>query len=180
MAYFSRERNCLLRMIPIIPRLSQLSLSKAKGSAGFLALAILLGFSLLWLPSYLQLRDLQKEESSSELLLKTNVVNNALKIPTMDQLLDKVEQCRSIFDDAGVEVVALNIERFGKGDGDKDSDGVVIDYAFVRLRLRGNRETIISAFKRLEETQEGIRIQEVILGSDGGEVLLRFYFYNEE
>lgn len=179
MAYFSRERNCLLRTIPIIPKLSQLSLSKAKGSAGFLALSILLGFSLFWLPSYLQLHDLQKEESSWKLLLKTKVVNNPPKIPTMDELLDITEQCRSIFVNAGVEVVALNIERFGKGDGDKASDGGGIDDALVRLRLRGHRETIISEFKRLEETQEGIRIQEVILGSDGGECLLQIYFYTE-
>lgn len=176
MAYFSRERNCLLRNIPVIPKLSQLSLSKAKGSAVFLTLCILLGFSLFWLPSYLQLQDLQKEESSWKLMMKTKVVNTTSTIPTMDRLLDSVEQCRSIFVNAGVEVVALNVERFGKGDGDKASDGVGIDYALVRLRLKGNWETIISEFKRLEDTLEGVRIQEVMLGSDGGEGLLQIYF----
>ncbi|MFZ3132154.1 MAG: hypothetical protein WA125_13945 [Desulfosporosinus sp.] len=181
MAYSSIEINLKRLLAPsAIPLLQCLSLRRVKGiSVGFL-LCTVLGFLLLWQPAYFQLRSLQKEKTYWQHVLTigatdTKTDTKAANIPTMGQLPDLIEQCREAFVQEGVDVVALNVERFGERR--ETGSGASLDYSLVRLHLRGNWEGIVTSLKVLEETQEGnIHLQEVVLEAAGGETLLQIYF----
>ena len=182
MAYFSSvTKSNPLHAPSVIPLSQRLSLRSVKViTAGFL-LATSIAFLMLWQPAYHQLRSLQKEETHWQQVLSTGVTNTkktdtkAATIPTMDQLPDIIEQCRGAFVKEGVDVVSLNVERFGERR--ETGNGVSLDYSLVRLHLRGNWEGIVTSFKVLEETQAGkIHLQEVVLDAEGGEALLQIYF----
>lgn len=161
-------------------RLQRLSLPWVKGITLGLLFCTLLEFALLWRPAYLQIKSLQKEKTSWQQIQRIGLTdkqrNGGLAtIPTMDQLPDLIEECRSEFVKAGVEVVAFNVERFGERR--KTGDGTNLDYSFVRLHFLGNWEGIVTSLKELEENQAGnIHPQEVALDSEGGEVLFQIYF----
>ncbi|HUX47122.1 MAG TPA: hypothetical protein VMV58_03840, partial [Desulfosporosinus sp.] len=90
-----------------------------------------------------------------------------------------IEQCRAAFVKEGVDVVSLNVERFGERR--VTGNGTSLDYGLVRLHLRGNWERIVTSLKTLEETREGnIHLQEVVLDAEGGETLLQIYFCTGE
>lgn len=185
MAYSSSEINLKRLLVPsVIPLFQRLSLRRVKGISVFFLLCTVLGFLLFWQPAYFQLRSLQKEKTYWQDVLKTGVTNTqedtkATTIPTMDQLPDIIEQCRAAFVKEGVDVVSLNVERFGERR--ETGNGANLDYSLVRLHLRGNWEGIVTSLKALEETEEGnIHLQEVVLDAEGGETLLQIYFCTGE
>jgi hypothetical protein len=185
MAYFSSEINVKhLEKPSAIPLFQRLSLRRVKGITGALLLAAFLGFLLLWQPAYLHLRSLQKEKTYWQHVLTIGAANTktdtrAAAIPTMDQLPDLIEQCRVLFIKEGVDVVALNVERFGERR--ETGDAASLDYGLVRFHLHGNWEGIATSLKAIEETQEGsIHLQEVVLETEGGEALLQIYFCTGE
>ncbi|SPF33042.1 conserved hypothetical protein [Candidatus Desulfosporosinus infrequens] len=166
------------------PFLQRLSLRSVKGiSVGFLVSTIL-GFLLFWQPAYFQLRALHKRKIYWQNILRSEVMNiktdpKVATIPTMDQLPDLIDQCRSLFVKEGVDVVAFDVERFGERL--ETGKGGSLDYSLVRLHLRGNWEGIVHSLKALEETQVGnIYLQEVVLDAEGGETLLQIYFRTGE
>lgn len=180
MAYFSSERQVKgLLESSATPLFRRYSLRITKGITVFFLFAIGLGFVLFWQPAYVQLRLMQTEETHWRQVLRTGGVNpkdiNMVTMPTMDQLPDIIEQCRGAFVKESVDVVSLNVERFGER---RDaSNGASMDYGLVRLRLSGSWEGIVTSLKALEETQAGnIHLQEVVLEAEGGEVLLQIYF----
>jgi hypothetical protein len=181
MAYFfSVTKSSPLLAPSSIPLFQRLSLRSVKGIAVGFLLSTSLEFLLLWQPAYYQLRSLQNEKTHWQHVLRTGVTNTktdtkTATIPTMDQLPDIIEQCRGAFVKEGVDVVALNVERFGERR--ETGNGASLDYGLVRLHLRGNWEGIVTSLKALEETQEGnIHLQEVVLDAEGGEALLQIYF----
>ena len=181
MAYSPSEMNFQNTVESVtIPLFQRLSLRSVKGIIVGLLLSTVLGFLLLWQPAYFHLRSLQKEKTYWQQVLKMGVTNSkadakAVAIPTMDQLPDLIEQCRGVFVKEGVNVVSLNVERFGERL--ETGKGASLDYSLVRLHLHGNWEGIVHALKALEETQEGnISLQEVVLDSEGGEALLQIHF----
>lgn len=176
MAYSSSETNVKRLMEPsLISLFRRLSLRSIKGIAVGFLLGTVLGFLLLWQPAYFHLRSLEKERTYWQQVLRTGVPNFKTTIPTMDQLPDIIEQCRSAFVKGSVDVVTLNVERFGERR--ESGNGENLDYSLVRVRLRGKWEGIITSLKVLEEKQEvSIRVQEAVLDADGGEVLLQVYF----
>lgn len=163
--------------------LQRLSLRRVKGiTIGFL-LCTVLGFLLLGQPAYLHLRSLQKEKTYWQNVLKQGVKNTktdtkVATIPTMDYLPDIIEQCRAEFIKAGVDVITLNVERFGERR--ETGHGASLDYSFVRLHFRGNWEGIVTSLEALEETKGNIHPQEVVLDAEGGEALLQIYFFTGE
>jgi len=167
-----------------IPLVWRLSLRSVKGICVGLLLCTILGFLGLWQPVYLQWRSLQEEKTHWQHVLRTGDTNSKTDIkgsliPTMDQLPGLIEQCRGAFVKEGVDVVALNVERFGERR--ETGNGASLDYGLVRLHLRGNWEKIVTSLKALEETQEGnIHLQEVVLDAVGGETLFQVYFYTGE
>lgn len=180
MAYSSSETNVKQLVGPSsIPLFQRLSLRSVKGIAVVFLLCVVLGFLLLWQPAYLHLRSLEKERTYWQQVLRTGVPNFKTTIPTADQLPDIIEQCRSVFVNESVDVFTLNVERFGERR--ESGNGANLDYGLVRVRLRGKWEGIITSLKALEEKQEvSIRVQEVVLDAEGGEVLLQIYFRAEE
>ena len=185
MAYSSSEINVKRLVEPSAnPLFQRLSLRSVKGITVVFLLCTVLGFLLLWQPVYLQLRSLQNEKTYWQQVLRTGVTNTktdtkAATIPTMDKLPDIIEQCRGAFVKEGVDVVALNVERFGEQR--ETGNGASLDYGLVRLHLRGNWEGIVTSLKALEETREGnIHLQEVVLDAEGGEALLQIYFCTGE
>jgi len=180
MAYFSSK----IKFKPFVDPLStpsaialfqRLSLRSVKWTIVALLSCTFVVFLVLWEPSYLQLRSLQKEKIHWENVLNAGVTNTKSTIPTMDQLPDMIEQCRDVFVKKGVNVVDLNVERFGERR--ETGNGATLDYSLVRLHLRGNWEGIVTSLKVLEGIQEySIHVQEVVLDADGGEVLLQINF----
>ncbi len=157
----------------------RLSLRSLKGIIMGILACTIVAFLILWQPAYFRLRSLQEDKTHWQDVLRTGISYNEIIIPTMDQLLDMIELCRSAFVNKGVEVVSLNVERFGERK--ETGKGASIDYALVRLRLLGQWKGIISSFKVLEEMQGvSIRVQEVVLTKEGGETLLQIYFRSGE
>ncbi|TGE37824.1 hypothetical protein E4K67_14040 [Desulfosporosinus fructosivorans] len=180
MAYFSimTKSNPLLA-----PSSMRFSLRSVKGIVVGLLLSICLGFMFLWQPAYLQLRSLEQNKDYWQQVLRTDVSDTktdtkAAAIPTFDQLPDIIEQCRGVFVKEGVDLVSLNVERFGeRGDIGK---GAKLDYSLVRLHLRGQWEGVVTALKILEERKDfSIHVQEVVLNADGEEALLQIYFISQ-
>lgn len=164
--------------------LQRLSLPWVKRITLGLLLCTLLGFVLLWRPAYLQIKSLRKEKTYWQQIQGIDLANkqrDALiaAIPTMDELPDVIEQCRSEFVKAGVEAAAFNVERFGERR--KTGNGADLDYSLVRVHLLGTWEGIVASLEKLEDNQSGkIHPQEVALDSEGGEVLLQIYFCTGE
>ncbi|WP_461390656.1 hypothetical protein [Desulfosporosinus fructosivorans] len=167
----------------LAPSLMRFSLRSVKGIVMGLLLSICLGFMFLWQPAYLQLRSLELKKDYWQQVLRTGISDTktetkAAAIPTLDQLPDIIEQCRGVFVKEGVDLVSLNVERFGErgeiGKGEK------LDYSLVRLHLRGQWEGVVTALKILEERQDSsIHVQEVVLNADGEEALLQIYFISQ-
>jgi hypothetical protein len=181
MAYSPNEINLQRCANPSSsPLIQRFSLRSMRGIAAGLLLCSVLGFLLLWRPTYLQLRSLEKEKTYWQQVLRTGATNTnpdirTLNIPTMDQLPDIIEQCRGVFAKEQVDVAGLNVERFGERR--ETGHGTSLDYSLVRLHLRGSWERIVSSLQALEGTQAGnIHLQEVVLDAEGGETLLRIYF----
>lgn len=157
----------------------QISLSSLKIIVFTLVVCIVLEFLFLWRPIYLHWCSLQSEKihwlNVLQTGVKTNGDPNLSNIPSMDQLPDMIDQCRSVFRKQGVDVYACNVERFGEPQ--EAGKGLNLDYGLVRLRLRGPWEGIIASFKVLEEMQElSIHVQEAVLKAEGGETVLRIDF----
>jgi hypothetical protein len=184
MAYSSSEIK-VKRLVEssAISLFRRFSMRSVKGITVGLLLGTVCGFLLLWQPAYLQLRSLQEEETHWQHVLSTGVAttktDKSSTIPTMDELPDIIEQCRIAFVKAGVNVVSLNVERFGERR--ETGNGASLDFSLVRLHLRGSWEGIVTSLKALEETQEGnIHLQEAVLDAEGGEVLLQIFFSSGE
>ncbi len=159
--------------------LQRLSLRSVKGIAVGFLLAVCLEFLLLWQPTYHQLRSLQNEKNYWQQVLNLGAGDQVSTMPTLEQLPEIIEQCRSAFAKEGVDVVSLNVEHFGERP--EIGDVVRVDYSLVRLHLRGNWEGIVISLKALEETTQdiSIHVQEAVLDSDGGETLLQIYFVSQ-
>lgn len=160
--------------------LPQLSLRSVKAIAIGLLACLGLVSLVFWYPAYIKVQTLKMERASwlvqmNSGLADENLSSNPAIIPTIDQLPDMIETCQSAFVKEGVRVVAFNVERFGEKQ--KTGKEASIDYALVRVRLQGQWSSITSSLKALEEVQEvSIHVQEVVLASTGGEVLLQIYF----
>ena len=185
MAFLSSRLNLQrLGKATVSPLLQRLSVRSIKGIAAGFLLGIVLEGWLFWQPAYLHFRLLQQEKAYWLHVLRIGVINTktdpiVAAIPTMDQLPDLIEQCRGEFVKTGVDVAALNVERFGERR--EAGKGASLDYSLVRLHLQGNWEGIVTSLKTLEEIQEGnIHPQEVILDPEGGEALLQIYFRSGE
>ncbi|ODA41718.1 hypothetical protein [Desulfosporosinus sp. BG] len=181
MAYSPGEINFQRLVKPTAsPFLQSLSVRRVKGITGVFLFGTVLGFLLFWQPAYLHWRSLQKEKTYWQQVLRTGSVITKLQtkadiMPTMDQLPDIIERCQGEFDKERVDVVTLNVERFGERR--ETGKGVGLDYSLVRFHLRGNWEGIVTSLKLLEETSVGnIHLQEVVLDAEGGEALLQIYF----
>ncbi|MDP4125819.1 MAG: hypothetical protein Q8912_02615 [Bacillota bacterium] len=181
MAYFSGVNN-----VKRVPSLSGTSLARwvSLRSVTIIILILVactaLEFLVFWRPMYRHFRSLQTEKNHWQNVLQAMSVNKyespkTISIPTMDQLPDIVDQCRSIFGKESVDVFAFNVERFGeRQDAGK---GPNLDYGLVRFRLRGQWEGIIRSLKVLEEMQGfSVQVQEVVLEAEGGETLLQIDF----
>ncbi len=181
MVHISREINRKQMTEIFAPKFQHLSLRGVKGiSVGFL-LCTILGFLLFWQPAYFKLQALEHEKTYWLDVLKTNhdvnkkSDNKASSIPTMDQLPGLIEQCRCVFANNGVDVISLNVERFGERR--ETGKGASLDHSLVRLHFYGNWKDIVTSLKALEETPVGnIHLQEVVLDAEGGEALLQIYF----
>lgn len=180
MAYFSS----MTKSDPSLATSSmRFTLRSVKGIAVGLLLSTCMGFLLLWQPAYLQLKSLEQKKDYWQHILRANANTKAdtkvASIPTLDQLPDIIEQCRSVFVKEGVDLVSLNVERFGERR--ETGKATKLDYSLVRLHLRGQWEGIASALKILEETTQdiSIHVQEAVLNKDGGETLLQIYFVSQ-
>jgi len=183
MAYFSSVTKSAPLLASSVALFQRFSLRNVKGIAVGLLLVISLEILLLWQPAYHQLRSLQTEKTYWEQVLTLGVENPMPPMPSMDQLPGIIEQCRGAFSKEGVDVVSLNVERFGER---REIGNVArLDYSLVRLHLRGNWEGIVTSLKALEETTQdttqniAIHVQEAVLDADGGETLLQIYFISQ-
>lgn len=164
---------------------SGLSLRQLKGITAGLMACIILAFLVLWQPAYTKFQSIQKQKDDWLFIMATEGINlksnhNLYSIPSMNQLPDMIEKCCKTFVKEGIDVVNFNVERFGERN-ETENKMASLDYALVRLHLQGQWNNIVTSLKGLEEAQEfSIHVQEVKLASEGGDVLLRIYFYSGE
>ncbi|MDO0822903.1 hypothetical protein [Desulfosporosinus nitroreducens] len=136
-------------------------------------------FLTLWQPAYMRLDSLQEERAHWQDVLRKGETKPNTIIPTMDQLPDMIELCRHTFADLGVDVVSLNVERFGERR--EAGKGARIDYALVNLRLLGQWPGIARSLAALEKMQGiSIYVQEAVLSEAGGEAILQIYYCTGE
>lgn len=166
-------------------RSAGLSLRWLKRITVGLMVGIILAFLVLWQPAYAEFQSIQKQKDDWLFTMTaegTNLKSNhkLYAIPSMDQLPDMIEKCCDTFVKEGIDVVSFNVERFGERN-ETENKMARLDYALVRLRLQGQWNDIVASLKGIEEVQElSIHVQEVILASEGGDVLLQIYFYSGE
>ena len=180
MAYLPHlEHLKRVRSVCKISRLKDLSPVQVKACAALLMLLLCLEAYFFWLPSYQRYLDMQQKAGSPNQLSGIAAVNSTPNLPASDKLLEIVEACRSNFSRISVEVLALNLERFvSQEEGKGSAEG--IDYALVRLQLKGDWQTIVAGFETLEETHPEINVQELTLADAGGEGLLQIYVRTEK
>ncbi|SHI17509.1 hypothetical protein [Desulfosporosinus lacus] len=136
-------------------------------------------FLALWQPAYMRLGSLQEEKAYWQDVRRKGMTQPNTIIPTMDQLPDMIELCRHTFADVGVDVVSLNVERFGERR--EAGKGARIDYALVNLRLLGQWPGIVTSLAALEKMQGiSIHVQEAVLSEAGGEAILQIYYCTGE
>lgn len=117
--------------------------------------------------------DAQQYKDSTQ--FKVTKSGGSSSIPGMDKLPDMIEICRQNFLSRGVLVKALNVERFSELKGKADSSN--LDFALVRIRIEGSWEQIEAGIQGLESIRDfPVHVQEVILNSKGGEILMQVYF----
>ncbi|KUO78660.1 MAG: hypothetical protein APF81_27085 [Desulfosporosinus sp. BRH_c37] len=184
MAFFMSEINSAKQLLitsstATISLARRFSLSCAKGIVvGFLLCSGLV-FFFLWQPTYVHVHFLEKEKANWLNILDVGVASPKSNIPSMDQLPAIIGQCRESFVKEGINVVSIYVERFGEQKDTKN--GASLDYALVRLHLRGNWKEILTSLKTIEDMQEvSIHVQEVTLADQSGETLFQVYFRTGE
>lgn len=155
-----------------------------RGKRVYLAGALVL-LALFFLSYAFLLRPTQARVDSSsterghwfEVLALSKKDGSKPPVPTMEELPNLVDFCREAFVAEGVEVKALNVERFGEKNGDTSQPPASLDYALLRLHWGGSWAGIEKALSKLERDRRfGISAREVHLNKGGGDGLLQIYF----
>ncbi len=140
------------------------------GWAGAAVVALL----LVWQPTYDRVLALEQEKEHL-LDLQSALVPPPPAVPTFEQLPDIMEVCRRTFQTHAVTVTGLNVERFSGQQSGANQD--ILDYAIVRLQLRGSWRDMAEGIIALEdESGLAIHVREAGLNADGGQALLQIYF----
>ncbi|MCB8816521.1 hypothetical protein [Desulfosporosinus shakirovi] len=165
--------------LSIYPFWQRLSLGTLKVILAGVLICIAGAFLALWQPAYVRVGTLQEEKAHWQDVRRKGITQPNTIIPTMDQLPHMIELCRNAFADAGVDVVSLNVERFGERR--EAGKGARIDYALVNLRLLGQWPGIVTSLAALEKMQGiSIHVQEAVLSEAGGEAILQIYYCTGE
>lgn len=102
--------------------------------------------------------------------------------PLMD-LPTTIEQCERFFQEENVQVLSVNLDRIMTVNKDPISPGqpTGLSYALFHFKLAGSWSGIETAFQRLENiSNQVIQIQEVRLNPEGGDSVLKIYFYEPD
>lgn len=94
------------------------------------------------------------------------------KMTTLMDLPTIIEECQSIFQAESVQVLLVNLDRIETGE---------LSYALFHFKLRGSWSGIETTLQRLVNiTDQVIQIQEVRLNPEGGDLLVKIYFYEPD
>ena len=139
--------------------------------------AMAIVYLLVWQPTYAQVRllDSQKEHLLS---LQSTQLPPQPKVPTFNRLPAILDNCARTFRTHAVTVTGLNVERFAQPPGKTTRD--ILDYAFVRLQLRGSWRDIADGIAALEGRPDlAVHVREAKFNAKDSQVLLQIYFARE-
>lgn len=103
--------------------------------------------------------------------------------PNLLDLPKTIEECQSAFQEENVHILSVNLDRIETDDKNlKSADqSTALSYALFHFKLAGSWSGIETALQRLENiTDQAIKIQEVRLNSEGGDLVLKIYFHEPD
>lgn len=103
--------------------------------------------------------------------------------PTLIDLPTTIEDCQRLFQEENVQVLSVNLDRIVTDSKNPMSTEKTtgLSYALFNFKLEGNWKGIETAFQRLEDiSNQVIQIQEVRLNPEGGDLVLKIYFYEPD
>ncbi|AHF08628.1 hypothetical protein [Desulfitobacterium metallireducens] len=103
--------------------------------------------------------------------------------PTLMDLPTTIEECQRFFKEENVQVLSVNLDRIENESKDSISSDQPrrLSYALFHFKLAGSWSGIETAFQHLENnSDQAIQIQEVRLNPEGGESVLKVYFYEPD
>lgn len=131
-------------------------------------------------PSYAKIRELNLEKSywQAQLELQRPGVQETV-LPTLMELPTTIEACQQVFQEENVQVLTVNLDRIETESREAlDEQDAGLCYALFHFKLSGSWKGIENAFQRLENVSDQIiHIQEVRLNPEGGDSVLKIYFY---
>lgn len=104
-------------------------------------------------------------------------------LPTLLDLPSVLEECQSLFEEQSVHVVSVNLDRLEEASVNPTSadHSVGLSYALFHFKLLGSWNGIETSFQHLENiSDQAIQIQEVRLNAEGGDSILKIYFYEPD
>lgn len=150
---------------------------------GIVAGAILI-MALTYYPIYDKSQELEVEKKywQTQVELERPEVQQAM-FPTLTGLPTTIEECQRLFQEENVQVLSANLDRIeseNKAPISIDQPSV-LSYALFHFKLRGSWSAIETVFHRLENAPDQvIQIQEVRLNPEGGDSVLKIYFYEPD
>lgn len=132
---------------------------------------ILLGLVYYSIQSKNQVLIAEKQDWQAQVEFQRPEVQQA-KISSLMDLPAIIEECQSVFQEQSAQVLSVNLDRI-------ESDE--LSYALFHFKLRGSWSGIETAIQRLENLSVPvIQIQEVRLNPEGGDLVLKIYFYEPD
>lgn len=124
----------------------------------------------------------EKEFWQGQVTQQSSKTQNTI-LPTLLDLPSILEECQSVFEEERIHVVSVNLDRLeGAGENLTSADHPGgLSYALFHFKLWGSWSGIEASFHRLENiSDQAIQIQEVQLNAEGGDSILKIYFYEPD
>lgn len=143
---------------------------------------LLMGMTYWPIHSRNQELNVEKQYWQAQVELQRPEVQKPL-FPTLMDLPMIIEECQSVFQEENVQALAVNLDRIETESKDpmRTDQPTGLSYALFHFKLGGSWSGIEAAFQRFENiSDQVIQIQEVRLNPEGGDSVLKIYFYEPD
>lgn len=145
---------------------------------------VILLMGMTYLPVQGKIRELRVEKEFWQGQVKQQPSKvQSVRLPTLLDLPSILEKCQSLFEEEQVRVVSVNLDRLEAVSGNPTGTDqpVSLSYALFHFKLLGSWSGIEASFQQLENIpDQAIEIQEVRLNPEGGDSILKIYFYEPD
>ncbi|HVJ48901.1 hypothetical protein [Desulfitobacterium sp.] len=139
---------------------------------------------MIYWPLYGNVQELKVEKHywQAQVELPRPVAQSA-NLPKLLDFPTTIEECQRLFQEGNVQVLAVNLDRIEAERRNPTSTDQLsgLSYALFHFKLKGSWGGIETGFQRLENiSNQAIQIQEVRLNPEGGDAILKIYFYEPD